>query len=739
MAVLGDVLRVLPHIVLGVLQGQRLRKQMQLEKEQEEYERFKREFDVWQMRQQMRAVEEQRRAQEAFVSGLSKIMEEEPTQVTTQQPIPQTTPQQPIQLPTLTVPPSLQITRPRQRRTTTTISEGLLPPTTVPPLSPSQKLQLPTTTTAAPATEIDHDRILNDELRRLDKLAHAVTYVRSYGTHPALQPTASMLIPTFEASVRNSLSKIRWTIADKLVRSGVAESISEVRKHPRFWEEYIAILENYRDIPVVQQELQYAQNEREQAYRIQQRKEDLDWRKEERRLRVQERLPTVIGRMWEGYEQRADRLLNLIVRVERDFDRLIEAGRGQATLTTDELRSIENIINLAGQALVAFGKEKASEVFQAATSLVDALIEGREEARKIAEQLAARKQELLDLLWRKLFAVEYLANQWAAAYARSVEDLIMAAYDVDPQTASRILGMPMSDLQRSLVDFKNALDKVPSELPEEIEERPTPFVPTLRVPPPPSEQLRRQPISPPIVQPTPQPQPTPPTTDVNNALRTLVVGAIAQRATEEQMRQIERDLRIEGQRLLNQLRQVQLRFEPTLRQLRVENMRVGIQRALTEIRRTLQELAFPPQTRTMFSNILSKMGTLVMSLRRRDPASGQLKYLTGDEAASLLFEGMSAVVQAFQGNRQPLQDFATKLKNYEVVTRNLPEDVSAFLAQLLGLTPTAQQPAPTQQPPSQRPQTTPQQRTQQPSKTQQRTPIYPSPEETDLEGLLGGM
>lgn len=735
MAILGDVLRVLPTIVLGVLQGQRLRHQIQLEREAEEFERFKREFEKWQMARERQAVEEASRMQTAFLSGLSRLLEDEerpPTQPTaTVQP--SMTPQ-PIQMPTLTVPPSLRI-RPSRRK------ETIVPP---PP-----SLQLPTPIQPTPPTvpAIDYDSELNDALRKLEKYTQAHSYVRAYGSFPALQPTATITIPAIEGNIRNTLSRIRGLIADKLVKSGVAKDMGEVRQNPQFWDDYIAILENYRDVPIIQQEIQYAQGERERAHRIQQRKEDLNWRREENRLRLFARLPLLTEAIWRGYEQKADRLLRLVAQVEQNLSRLIEAGLGRTTLTTNDLRFIEQIVNLAGPALVAFGKDKAQVVLKSTETLINALIEGRREARQIAEQLTSRFAELRDLLWKKLFAAEYMANQMAGATMRLVEGLTAEALEVDPATVSRFLGMPTADITRSFMDFKNALDNIPEEA--EGITPPTPLeLPTLQAPPPPSEQLPRRaeptatpsPPTPTVPTPPTTPQPTPAEARIEEALRTLVFGAVAQRATEEQLQQIERELRIEGQRYLNQIRRVQAQFTPVLTQLRAVSMQAGIDRARAELQRTLQEMAFPPQVRTVFNNLTSRIGTLVMSLRKRDPATRQLKYLTGDEAASLMFEGITAVLNAFQGNRQPLQNFVGKLKNYEVVSRNLPEDVSAFLSQLLLGTPfgTPTQPQQQQQPQRQQPQQ-PQQ--QQPQRQQsQKKSLYPlSPEEEDIGELLGGM
>lgn len=738
MAILGDVLRVLPTIVLGVLQGQRLRHQLQLEKEAQEFERFKREFEKWQMTRERQAVEEASRMQAAFLTGLSRLLEDEerpPTQpiATAQPPV---TPQ-PVQMPTLTVPTSLQI-RPSRRK-----QETIVPPPS------SLQLPAPIQPTPPTAPAIDHDSELNDALRKLEKYAQAHSYVRAYGSFPALQPTATVTIPAIEGNIRNTLSRIRGLIADKLVKSGVAKDMSEVRQNPQFWDDYIAILENYRDVPIIQQEIQYAQGERDRAHRIQQRKEDLNWRREENRLRLLSRLPQLTGAIWRGYEQKAERLLGLVTQVEHNLSRLIEAGLGRTTLTTDDLRFIEQIINLAGPALVAFGKDKAQVVLKSTETLINALIEGRREARQIAEQLASRFAELRDLLWKKLFAAEYMANQVAGATMRLVEGLTAEALEVDPVTASRFLGMPTADITRSFIDFKNALDNIPEEV--EGITPPTPSEPpTLQAPPPPSEQLLRRaeptvtpsfPPPTPTVTTPPTIQPTPAEARIEEALRTLVFGAVAQRATEEQLQQIERELRIEGQRYLNQIRRVQAQFTPMLTQLRAASMQAGIDRARAELQRTLQEMAFPPQVRTVFNNLTSRIGTLVMSLRKRDPATGQLKYLTGDEAASLMFEGITAVLNAFQGNRQPLQNFVGKLRNYEVVSRNLPEDVSAFLSQLLFGTPfgTPTQPQPQQQPQRQQPL---QPQRQQPQQQQsQKKPLYPlsSPEEEDIGKLLGGM
>jgi hypothetical protein len=331
--VFGDILRVLPHVVLGLVQGKRLRQQLAEEEEERQFARAQRAFELWRMQVAQQAFEQQQRMAQAVQQWLQSAdlePEPEPTEIT---PPPAT----PI-APTTTLPSLTTLPSPRERlapQTPTTVpapspAEALKSQRSRRPLLPTPQLRLPSQTevaptpTAVPTTpttpEVTGQPLIEVGLRDIGKALSAAPQATAISQ---LQPQmAPAVMAKLSNLVHAGVVKVMRGVAREMVRQGLARNEWEAQEKADYWHQVLTVLTT--SLPpneLLNPYIQRAQQQRDYWRQVEEKAREM-------RLRGVEawgRLGEVFGKLGQQYLQRADRLRGWVFRLLPPITQLIEA------------------------------------------------------------------------------------------------------------------------------------------------------------------------------------------------------------------------------------------------------------------------------------------------------------------------------------------------------------------------------------------------------------------------------
>ena len=742
--ILGDVLRVLPHVVLGIVQGQRLRKQLQEEDERRQFERAQREFELWRMQWTRQMAEEAYAQQQRLQEGLVKFMESldpepiveaapplTPTPPPMQLQIVQPTtrrrglqrlmPEVRLQLPTPVAGPTLQLSVPAGIQVT--------PTPTPPPRQPDLTLptQPPTTPTEARLPTVDAERIIESGRTDLQKAKQGALFV------PAVRERDQMMAGLLSSKVANLVSaglmKIQTGIASRWVREGKAETMDEAMKQPSFWQEVLGeidalglpneIIEPFRRRIAEQRD--YWQKVAEKQAELRQKGiESLRW------------FAGLVGRQSSELKRQADRLTSWAMQLVPTIVRVVTNIHNLPTETLrTELTFIRTILGAAPNLWVNLASpEDVQRVQRLITSVLGEIEQQGQARQELLDRLAGELRRLYEDLNTKANALEAKASELDALQFRVTLEAI--------NEIRKAAGLPpiTPDQIDRLVDFitQTPIPTPPAGLTRGIEEEDAAMVPQLRVPQGlrvfgrevPTRQQQPQPATPAPTpsqptQPTPtQPaQPTPsaqqtqitPTQALAEMTARAVIGAAERRELENARRRIQ----IELDNLRRELMRVQLSLQPQILATRLEQIRTNIWAARQRVANESARVAW-----SIAQRIFGGIADLVPRLTTKDG-----KPIPSDRALHYMKRIWSAAIAHFLGDttraNRELQNIASEWKRAGYQLPGRTDLLSALLETLLGPSPT--QPTTTQS------QTAP---------SKQSSPTF-EPSEEDLEDLLGGM
>jgi hypothetical protein len=767
--VFGDILRVLPHVVLGLVQGKRLRQQLAEEEEERQFARAQRAFELWRMQVTQQAFEQQQRMAQAIQQWLQSAdlePEPEPTEVT---PPPATPPAPTTTLPSLTTLPS-----PRERlapQTPTTVTapspaEALKPKRSQRPLLPTPQLRLPSqievapTPTAVPTTpttpEVTGQPLIESGLRDISK---ALSVAPQVTTISQLQP---QMAPAVSAKLSNlvhaGVMKVMRGIAREMVRQGLARNEWDAQERADYWHQVLTVLTT--SLPpseLLNPYIQRAQQQRDYWRQVEEKAREM-------RLRGIEawgRLGEVFGKLGQQYIQRAERLRGWVFRLLTPIMRLVEARMNvPRDVLQSELNALRFWLSQGRNVYVNLADPHDLQRVQAMIDQVFAEIRREGMAR---QQTLEELQKALEKIQTDLSAKASLLEAIGERYSQAEIAIRLDAY----RQMRKESGEPAPDISQiqRLQDFILRGD-IP-ELPEagieeaDVPATPTQPSPTPTAPPPviPPEELAAQP---PTTPPSPQPtQPTQPTSPAPTATTTAptrptpttqtataapthpftelamrgILGAAEQREINEALQR----LRLANERLRNELLRQRMTYEPRLAEARLRQINASIQRIWASIQaegmrlqQSAARLAWQQASR-IFGGFVSLVPRLQTKDGKPIPPDKAIHYSTRLWNAALAYASGNAARA-----HKELQNIANEWKRagYQLPQR---QDLLGALMEALGIE-GGTLPPPSGAPP-QTPTKTPSTRT-----APQAPPTYDIEDigdaydidEEELEDLLGG-
>jgi hypothetical protein len=766
--VFGDILRVLPHVVLGLVQGKRLRQQLAEEEEERQFARAQRAFELWRMQVAQKAFEQQQRMAQAVQQWLQSAdlePEPEPTEITP----PPATPTAPTTtLPSLTTLPS-----PRERlapQTPTTVpapspAEALKSQRSRRPLLPTPQLRLPSQTevaptpTAVPTTmpEVTGQPLIEVGLRDIGKALSAAPQATAISQ---LQPQmAPAVMAKLSNLVHAGVVKVMRGVAREMVRQGLARNEWEAQEKADYWHQVLTVLTT--SLPpneLLNPYIQRAQQQRDYWRQVEEKAREM-------RLRGIEawgRLGEVFGKLGQRYMQRAERLLGWVLRLLAPIEQLVQA---EMNVPKDVLQSeLSALRSWLSQGRNIYVNLADPHDIQRVQGLIDQVF------AEIRREGMARQQVLEDLhkalkkIQTDLSAKASLLEAIGGRYEQAEIAIRLDAY----RQLQKELGEPAPDISqvRRLYDFVLNGD-IPEPPPSGIEEADVPAAPTQpsrapTTPPPgiPPEELSAQPppMTPPTTTPSPQPtQPTPPAPTATTAptrptpttqapaaaphpFTALAMRGILSAAEQREINEALQRLRLANEQLRNELLRQRVTYEPRIAQARLRQINASIQRIWASIQ---AEGARLQQSNARLawqqaSRIFGGFVNLVPRLQTKDgkpiPPEKAVHYSTRLWGAALKF----ASGDAARAHKE-LQNIANEWKRagYKLPER---QDLLGALMAALGIEGGAL-PSPSGAPP-QTPTKTPSPKTAPQTPQAPQRPSAPPPtfdiDEDELEDLLGG-
>ena len=767
--VFGDILRVLPYAVLGLVQGKRLRQQLAEEEEERQFARAQRAFELWRMQVAQQAFEQQQRMAQAVQQWLQSAdlePEPEPTEITP----PPATPTAPTTtLPSLTTLPS-----PRERlapQTPTTVpapspAEALKPQRSRRPLLPTPQLRLPSQTEVAPTTvapttpttpEVTGQPLIEVGLRDISK---ALSIAPQATAISQLQPQmAPAVMAKLSNLVHAGVVKVMRGVAREMVRQGLARNEWEAQEKADYWHQVLTVLTT--DLPhneLLNPYIQRAQQQRDYWRQVEEKAREM-------RLKGIEawgRLGEVFGKLGQQYKQRAERLLGWALRLLAPIERLVQA---EMNVPKDVLQSELSVLrSWLSQGRNIYVNLADPHDIQRVQGLIDQVF------AEIRREGMARQQALEDLhkalkkIQTDLSAKASLLEAIGERYEQAEIAIRLDAY----RQLRKELGEPAPDISQvqRLYDFVLRGD-IPEPPPSGIEEADVPVTPTQpsptpTTPPPgiPPEELAAQPppMAPPTTTPSPQPtQPTPPTPTATTApsrptpttqtataaphpFTALAMRGILGAAEQREINEALQRLRLANERLRNELLRQRMTYEPRIAEARLRQINASIQRIWASIQaegarlqQSAARLAWQQASR-----IFGGFVNLVPRLQTKDgkpiPPEKAVHYSTRLWGAALKF----ASGDAARAHKE-LQNIANEWKRagYKLPER---QDLLGALMAALGIEGEAL-PSPSGAPP-QTPTKTPSPKTAPQTPQAPQRPSAPPPtfdiDEDELEDLLGG-
>jgi len=767
--VFGDILRVLPHVVLGLVQGKRLRQQLAEEEEERRFARAQRAFELWRMQVAQQAFEQQQRMAQAIQQWLQSAdlePEPEPTEVTP----PPATPTAPTTtLPSLTTLPSpRERLAPQAPTIAPSPAEALKPQRPQRPLLPTPQLRLPSqaevapTPTAVPTTpttpEVTVQPLIEVGLRDIIKALNAAPQVAMISQlQPQMAPLATEKLNRL---LHTGVTKLMQGIAREMVREGVVRNEWEAREKADYWHRVLTVLTN--DLPyneLLNPYIQRAQQQRDYWRQVEEKAREMRLRG----IEAWERLGEVFGKLGQQYKQRAERLLGWVLRLLAPIERLVQAEMNvPQQVLQNELGALRSWLSQGRNIYVNLADPHDIQRVQ---GLIDQVF------AEIRREGMARQQVLEDLLkalkriQTDLSAKASLLEAIGERYSQAEIAIRLDAY----RQLRKELGGPTPDISQvqRLHDFVLRGD-IPEPPPSGIEEADVPATPaqpspTPTTPPPgiPPEELAAQPpplptqpTTPPSPQPTqptsPAPtattaptQPTPPTqtaTAPTHPFTALVMRGILGAAEQREINEALQRLRLANERLRNELLRQRVTYEPRLAEARLRQINASIQRIWASIQ---AEGARLQQSNARLawqqaSRIFGGFVNLVPRLQTKDgkpiPPEKAVHYSTRLWGAALKF----ASGDAARAHKE-LQNIANEWKRagYKLPER---QDLLGALMAALGIEGGAL-PSPSGAPP-QTPTTAPSSKTAPQTPQAPQRPSPPPPtfdiDEDELEDLLGG-
>jgi tetratricopeptide (TPR) repeat protein len=771
--VFGDILRVLPHVVLGLVQGKRLRQQLAEEEEERQFARAQRAFELWRMQVAQQAFEQQQRMAQAVQQWLQSAdlePEPEPTEVTP----PPATPTAPTTtLPSLTTLPS-----PRERlapQTPTTVpapspAEALKSQRSRRPLLPTPQLRLPSqtevapTSTAVPTTpttpEVTGQPLIEVGLRDIGKALSAVPQATAISQ---LQPQmAPAVMAKLSNLVHAGVVKVMRGIAWDMVQRGLARDEWEAQEKADYWHRVLTVLTQFPPNELLNPYIQRAQQQRDYWRQVEEKAREM-------RLRGIEawgRLGEVFGKLGQRYMQRAERLLGWVLRLLAPIEQLV---RAEMNVPKDVLQSeLSALRSWLSQGRNIYVNLADPHDIQRVQGLIDQVF------AEIRREGMARQQVLEDLhkalkkIQTDLSAKASLLEAIGERYEQAEIAIRLDAY----RQLRKELGEPAPDISqvRRLYDFVLNGD-IPEPPPSGIEEADVPATPTQpsrapTTPPPgiPPEELSAQPppMTPPTTTPSPQPtQPTPPAptattaptrptpttqtaTAASHPFTALAMRGILSAAKQREINEALQNLRLANEQLRNELLRLERIYRPRLYQARerqinasIRRMQVSMEAQVQRLQQSGVRLAWQQASRIFggFVNLVPRLQT-----KNGDPIPPDeaIHYSTRLWGAALAYASGNAAMA-----HKELQNIANewKRKGYKLPKR---QDLSSALLEVLwevlekggGALP-----SPSGAPP-QTPTKTPSPKTAPQTPQAPRRPSTPPPtfdiNEKELEDALGG-
>jgi tetratricopeptide (TPR) repeat protein len=775
--VFGDILRVLPHVVLGLVQGKRLRQQLAEEEEERQFARAQRAFELWRMQVAQQAFEQQQRMAQAVQQWLQSAdlePEPEPTEITP----PPATPTAPTTtLPSLTTLPS-----PRERlapQTPTTVpapspAEALKSQRSRRPLLPTPQLRLPSQTevaptpTAVPTTpttpEVTGQPLIEVGLRDIGKALSAAPQATAISQ---LQPQmAPAVMAKLSNLVHAGVVKVMRGVAREMVRQGLVRNEWEAQEKADYWHQVLTVLTT--SLPpneLLNPYIQRAQQQRDYWRQVEEKAREM-------RLRGVEawgRLGEVFGRLGQQYLQRADRLRGWVFRLLSPITRLIEARMNvPREVLQSELNALRFWLSQGRNVYVNLTDPHDLQRVQGMIDQVFAEIQREGAAR---QQTLEALQKALEKIQADLSAKASLLEAIGERYEQAEIAIRLDAY----RQLQKELGEPAPDISQvqRLYDFVLRGD-IPEPPPSGIEEADVPATPTQpspapTTPPPgiPPEELSAQPppMTPPTTTPSPQPtqptQPTPPaptaTTEPTRPTPTtqapaaaphpftaLAMRGILSAAEQREINEALQNLRLANEQLRNELLRLERIYRPRLYQARERQINASIRRMQVSMEAQVQRLQ-QSGVRLAWqqaSRIFGGFVNLVPRLQTKDgkpiPPEKAVHYSTRLWGAALKF----ASGDAARAHKE-LQNIANEWKR---AGYKLPERQDLSSALLEALWEVLEKggralPSPSGAPP-QTPTKTPSPKTAPQTPQAPQRPSAPPPtfdiDEDELEDLLGG-
>jgi tetratricopeptide (TPR) repeat protein len=772
--VFGDILRVLPHVVLGLVQGKRLRQQLAEEEEERQFARAQRAFELWRMQVAQQAFEQQQRMAQAVQQWLRSAdlePEPEPTEVT---PSPVTPTAPTTTLPSLTTLPSpRERLAPQTPKTVTAPSpaEALKPQRSRRSLLPTPQLRLPSqiegtpAPTAVPTTpttpEVTGQPLIESGLRDIVKALSAAPQATAISQ---LQP---QMTPAVMAKLSNlvhaGVMKVMRGIAREMVRQGLARNEWEAQEKADYWHQVLTVLTT--SLPpneLLNPYIQRAQQQRDYWRQVEEKAREM-------RLRGIEawgRLGEVFGKLGQQYMQRAERLRGWVFRLLAPITRLVEA---RMNVSKDVLQSELNALRFwLSQGRNVYVNLTDPHDIQRVQGLIDQVFTEIQREGAARQQTLEALQKALEKIQTDLSAKASLLEAIGERYEQAEIAIRLDAF----RQLRKELGEPTPDISQvqRLHDFVLRGD-IPEPPESGIEEADVPATPTQPSPTPttpspgiPSEELAAQPppMAPPTATPPSQPtqptQPTPPaptattaptrptpTTQTATAAPTHPFTALATRvilsaAEQREINEALQRLKLANERLRNELLRQRMTYEPQLAKARLRQINASIQRIWASIQaegarlqQSAARLAWQQASR-----IFGGFVNLVHRLQTKDgkpiPPDKAIHYSTRLWGAALAYASGNAARA-----HKELQNIANEWKRagYKLPER---QDLLGALMAALGIEGEAL-PSPSGAPP-QIPTKTPSPKT---APQTPQAPRRPSPppstfdiDEDELEDLLGG-
>jgi len=491
--VLGDILRVLPHVVLGIVQGTRLRKQMAEEEEQRQFERAQRAFELWRMQVAQEAYQRAQQQQEAFIQWARSLLENLEPEEETEWAAPAVPTQPlPITLPALPS-PTQTLMQPSRRR------ELLPAPTLQLPVAAATTPTAPTPTAVVPPVPtVDGTKIVQSGLRDLNK---ALFVAPSTGMIEQNVPT---IAPQLKARITQlahaGIHKVIRGIATEWVRRGLVKDVGEAQERADFWHEVLTVLTTQLPpSPILEPYINQFTKQRDYWRTVEDKQRELRLKGVEALRRFGE----IFGKFGQQAAQRADRIRGWAINLLTPISQILrERARVPLTTLRDQLTTIRTILSQAPNVWMNLLDRKEVED---AYRLVDAAlgeIEKRGEIQQqTLDQLLITLERIHGDLLAKANALEARAERASQAEMSILTEAIRQEF--------KELGLPAPDtnvFDRLMNYIINGRDEIP-EPPEGrgVEEQDVREMPMTSTPPTP-----RQPIVPATEsQPTPTPLPSP--------------------------------------------------------------------------------------------------------------------------------------------------------------------------------------------------------------------------------------